>query len=115
MRLQVGSLALLSGSRIRCCRELCLGRRHGLDLLLLWLWRRLAAAALIRPLAWEPPYAAGAALEKDEKTKKEKRKEKNCSYRSSYRGSEVTNLTSIHEDTGSIPGLSQRVKDPELP
>ena len=29
---------------------------------LLWLWCRLAAAALIRPLAWELPYAASAAL-----------------------------------------------------
>ena len=34
------------------------------DLVLLWLWWRPAAIALIRPLAWEPPYAAGAALEK---------------------------------------------------
>ena len=25
------------------------------------------AAALIRPLAWEPPYAAGVALKKDQK------------------------------------------------
>ena len=25
---------------------------------------RLAAVALIRPLAWEPPHAAGAALKK---------------------------------------------------
>ena len=38
------------------------GHRHGLDLAWLWLWRRLAPAALSRPLAWEPPYAAGAAL-----------------------------------------------------
>ena len=45
------------------------GRRCGLDLTWLWLWRRLASAALIRPLAWEPPYAAGAALEKTNKQK----------------------------------------------
>ena len=32
------------------------------DLALLWLWCRLAVVALIRPLAWEPPYAMGAAL-----------------------------------------------------
>ena len=31
---------------------------------LLWLWRRPVAPAPIRPLAWEPPYAAGAALER---------------------------------------------------
>ena len=39
------------------------GHRRGLDLALLWVWRRLVATAPIRPLAWEPPYAAGAALE----------------------------------------------------
>ena len=43
------------------------GLRHGSDLALLWLWCRLAALALIRPLAWEPPYAAGAALKKSKK------------------------------------------------
>ena len=32
------------------------------DPALLWLWCRLAAAALIWPLALEPSYAAGAAL-----------------------------------------------------
>ena len=40
------------------------GRRHGLDLVLLWLWYRPAATALIRPLAGEPPYAMGAALKR---------------------------------------------------
>ena len=37
------------------------GRRRGSDPELLWLLRRPAATAPIRPLAWEPPYAAGAA------------------------------------------------------
>ena len=45
------------------------GRRHSLDLALLWLWCRLVAVAPIRPLAWEPPYAADAPL-KGQKTKK---------------------------------------------
>ena len=45
------------------------GHRYGLDLALLWLWHRLAARALIRALAWEPPYATGAALEKAKKKK----------------------------------------------
>ena len=36
---------------------------------LLWFWRRLGATAPIRPLAWEPPYAAGAALEKTKTNK----------------------------------------------
>ena len=44
------------------------GHRSGSDLVLLW--RRLAATALTGPLAWEPPYAAEAALEKAKKKKK---------------------------------------------
>ena len=36
-------------------------------------------------------------------------------YRSSYHSSAETNLTSIHEETGSIPGLAQWVKDLVLP
>ena len=40
------------------------GRRCGLDPALLWLWCRWAATALIRPLGWELPYAAGMALKR---------------------------------------------------
>ena len=43
------------------------GRRCGSDLVLLWLWCRPAALTLIRPPAWEPPYAAGAALKRPNK------------------------------------------------
>ena len=46
------------------------GRRCTLDPeLLLWLWRRPVATAPIRPLAWEPPYAAGVVLKSGEKIK----------------------------------------------
>ena len=50
------------------------GRRLGLDPALLWLWCRPVATAPIRPLAWEPPYAMGAALENAKKKRKEKEK-----------------------------------------
>ena len=49
------------------------GRRYGSDLALLWLWCRLAATGPIGPLAWEPPYAAGTALER-QKDGKQKQK-----------------------------------------
>ena len=52
-----------------------IGHRLGLDPMLLWLWRRLAATVLIRLLAWEPPYAVGAALEKRQKDKKKRERE----------------------------------------
>ena len=48
------------------------GRRSGLDPTLLW--RRPVATAPIRPLVWELPYTAGAALEKLKKKKKKKKK-----------------------------------------
>ena len=63
---------------------------------MLWLWRRTAAIALIRTLAWQPPYAMGVALEETKKRPKKK------------------NLTRIHDDVGSVPGLTLRVKDMAL-
>jgi len=47
-----------SGEAVSCG----VGCRHSLDLAWQWLWPRPAAVALILLLAWEPPYAAGAAL-----------------------------------------------------
>ena len=38
-----------------------------MDLALLWLWHRPAAVAPIPLLAWEPPYAADAALQRQNK------------------------------------------------
>ena len=74
MRLWVQSLASLSGLRIQHCREWGCDRRCSLDPALLWLWRGLVAAAPIRPLAWEPPYAKGAALKGQNKYINEKQK-----------------------------------------
>ena len=41
---------------------------------MLWLWCRLAAAAPIRPLAWEPLCAADVALKRQKDKKKKKPK-----------------------------------------
>ena len=52
------------------------GRRRGLDVVLLWLWCRPVAIVLIQPLAWEPLYAASTALKrKERKREKEGRRE----------------------------------------
>ena len=45
------------------------GLRRASDPALLWLWHRPAATAPIRPLAWEPPYTVGGALEKAKRQK----------------------------------------------
>ena len=47
------------------------GCRHSWDPVWLWLWRRPAAVAPIRPLAWELQYAAGAALKSKKKEEEE--------------------------------------------
>ena len=62
--------ALPSGIAVSCG----VGRRCGSDPALLWLWRRPVATAPIRPLAWEPPYAARAAQENGKKTNNNNKK-----------------------------------------
>ena len=48
-----------------------LGRGLGLDPMLMWLWYRPAATALIQPLAREPPHGAVQKKKKIKKRKKE--------------------------------------------
>ena len=68
MRIEVQSLALTVGLRVSCG----VGHRCGSDPKVPWLWHRPEAAALIRALAWELPYAAGAALKKLPKKERKK-------------------------------------------
>ena len=56
--------ALAQWVKDRRCHELWCRSQTQVDLVLLWLCCRLSAVAPIRPLAWEPPYAAGAALKR---------------------------------------------------
>ena len=94
----------------------CLGRRCGLDPALLWLWHRLVATAPIQPLAWELPYAAGAA---QEVAKRQKKKESFFRNKMKFGVPVVaqwlTNLTRNHEVASSMPALAQWVKHPALP
>ena len=61
------------------------GHRCGSDPILLWLWCRPAATALIIPLAWEPPYAVGAALEKAKRQNNNNNNNVVLDYNSKYR------------------------------
>ena len=75
------------------------GHRCGSDPVLLWQWCRQAAAASIRPLAWEPPYASGAAL------KRQKKK----SYDGEYPGGLVFRTQCFHHfGLSSVPGLGTK-------
>ena len=47
-------------------------RRCGLDLALLWLWRRPAAVALIRPLAWGTSICCKRGPKKQNKRERER-------------------------------------------
>ena len=56
-----------------------ISHRCGSDPALLGLWHRPAATALIWPLAWELPYASGAALKR-----KKKKMRKEVTYNINY-------------------------------
>ena len=75
------------------------GRRRISDLALPWLWCRPAAIALIRPLAWEPPYAAGAALKRQKRKKQNQTKQKQT-----HRPGQQTCGCQGGEDGGGVPG-----------
>ena len=53
-----------------------IGHRHSSYPLLLWLQFRLEAIASIQRLAWELPYAVGAALKRPKKKKKKRERER---------------------------------------
>ena len=59
------------------CMSFGVGCRRGSDPTLLWLWCRPVATAPIRPLAWEPPHAMGAALDKAKQNKTKTKKQTN--------------------------------------
>ena len=86
MRLWVRSLASLHGLRIRCCHDLwCRSQtRLGSGVAV------AAATALIRPPAWESPYATCAALKKTKKKKEKKEIWWTVKERDVWRGGRVT-------------------------
>ena len=67
----------------------------------------LSLLASVLFLSQECPHATDEA--------KNKSKPKKTYIRSSCPGSVETNLTSIHNDAGSIPGLTQWIEDQALP
>ena len=77
------------------CGVVC---RRSLDPALLWLWYRPAATAVIQPLAWEPPYSVGAALEKTKRQEKKK-------YHSHFLTYEITHPNKNLAPTHPNPGL----------
>ena len=49
------------------------GHRCSSDLVLLWLWYRPAATALIQPIAWELLYAMSTAIKRQKEKEKRNR------------------------------------------
>ena len=121
MRMWIWSLASLSGLRIQHAASCSLVHRYSLGQA--WLWHRPADTAPIWPLAQELTYAAVVAIKKEHKERNKMKKNKKKSwitelvkqqFQNSFCGSVVTNPTSIQEDMGLIPGLTQWIKDHAL-
>ena len=56
---------LVQRVKMSCVATSCsVGPRRSWDLVLLWPWPRPTAETPVGSLAWEPPYAAGAALKR---------------------------------------------------
>ena len=74
--MRVRSLASLSG---RCHELLSVGHRQSSNLAFLWLWLccRLAATALIQPLAWGLICAVGVGLKRQKQNKQTKKTPEN--------------------------------------
>ena len=81
--------------------------RGGSDLALLWLWRGPALVAPIRPLAWEPLYAAGEAPTNQSKTKQNKRKMLGKQIWINFEADSMS--SEIH--VPGVPAAAQQVKD----
>ena len=82
----------------------------------MWLRSRVAVV-----LAWTGHYSSdltpslGTSIRPRCSPRKDQKKKKVCILGVPFVAQRVKNLTSIHEDSGLIPGLAQQVKEAELP
>ena len=74
---------------------------------MLRLWGRLASAALIQPLAWEPPYAAGTTLKS--KNKKQTKKKHSAKDNVKRMGRQATDWEKIFAKDTSNKGVLSKI------